>query len=622
MEPKDHNDRDIDIGIDQRDAARRPGQFPSVGLAIAAGAFSLVVAVGLIVCQVNQRTYRGDADLDEDPIFVEQFIELKVRLAENPRDEALKKELRRLDLEIRDGYFAAQDFIRRGAYLLLIGLVVFVLALKRAVVVHKLPPLPAREEGAVDRDAASQALGRRAVMVTGVALLGGALALAAMESIELVVPVGTGESPKVVPEVAAGDSGFDGNESPRGATVAADTTPPSQEEIACNWPRFRGPGGLGISPYLNIPEHWDGESGEGILWKTEIPLPGHNSPVVWEGRVFLSGADEQLKEVYCFDDATGEILWQRLVENVPGIPADELEVMEDTGYAASTMACDGARVYAIFVDGDTACFDFEGKRLWARNMGPPDNTYGYATSLTFCRDLLLIQYDQGAEDDDQAVLFALDVSTGSTVWKHVRPVAGSWTSPIVIDTGSEEQIITCADPLVIAYEPSTGEVLWQANLLGTDVAPSPIYANGLVYVIQPYTALYALRTDGRGDVTETHLAWTAECGAPDICSPVSNGELIFLLTSMGELSCFETETGQLVWEEDLDAEFQASPNLVGEWILLLSQDGEMHRVKAARTFERSETVSMLGEMTLASPAFADGRIYIRGELNLYCIGKE
>lgn len=577
-------------GIDQEGTARR---FPSVGVAVAAGAFSLVVAILLLVSHFNQQTYRGDADLDEDPIFVERFIDLKLRLAKNPRDETLKQELRQLDLEIRDGYFAAQDFIRRGACLLFVGVLVFVLACKRAVKVRKLPPLPSKDSVDVDH-----APGRKAVTVTGLALLGGAFALAAMESIDLVIPA--------APAVSE-------------TKEVAREAPASREEIARNWPMFRGPGGRGISAYRNVPEHWDGESGEGILWKTEIPLPGHNSPVVWESRLFLSGADEEGKEVYCFDADTGEILWQQPVENVPGVPADDLAVMEDTGFAASTMACDGARVYAIFVDGDAVCFDFEGNRLWARNMGPQDNTYGYASSLAFHEELLLIQYDQGADDDDLAVLFALDVHTGSTVWKHVRPVAGSWTSPIVT---VEDQLITCSDPLVYAYEPSTGEVLWQAELLGTDVAPSPIFANGMVFVMQPYSALFALRTDGRGDVTETHLAWTADCNAPDICSPVSNGELIFLLTSMGDLSCFETETGKLVWEEDLDAEFQASPSLVGEWILLLSQDGEMIRVKAARTFERSETVSKLGEMTLASPAFTDGRIYIRGELNLFCIGKE
>jgi outer membrane protein assembly factor BamB len=608
--------------IDGEARLRQPGRFPSVGVAIAAGAFSLVVAVLLFMSQLNQKTYRGDADLDQDPIFVEQLMELKVRLAKNPRDETLKQELRQLDLEIRDRYFAAQDFIRRGAYLLLLGMAVFVLSLKRAVVVRKLPPLPSREAVEADQDAAGHALGRRAVTVTGLALLGGVLALAAMETIELVIPER--------PAVAVAEWGGGSEASNAGTPETSETpeisgtrqAPPSLEEIARNWSRFRGPGGLGISPYLNLPEKWDGESGEAILWKTEIPLPGHNSPVVWGKRVFLTAADEVSKEVYCFHADTGEILWQQPVENVTGVSAEELNIMEDTGYAASTMACDNARVYAIFVDGDVVCFDFEGNRLWIRNMGPQDNTYGYATSLTFYNELLLIQYDQGVDDDDLSVLFALDVQTGSMVWKHVRPVAGSWTSPIVIDTAIGAQVITCSDPLVIACEPTTGKVLWQANLMGTDVAPSPIYANGLVFVIQPYSSLFALRPDGQGDVTETHLAWTVDCGAPDICSPVSNGELIFLLTSDGAMTCIETETGNLVWEEELDADFQASPSLVGEWILLLTQDGEMIRVKAARNFERSETVSKLGEMTLASPAFAEGRIYIRGELNLFCIGKE
>ena len=611
MDKNKQTDKSVDQETAQDGQTRQPRRFPSVGLAVASGAFTLVVAVCLIVSHFNQQTYRSAAELDEDTLFVEQLAGLRRQIAENPRDEELKAKLRKLDFEVRDSYFAAQDFTRRGAYLLLVGVCVFVLALKRAIVVRQLPPLPSREAAQTDRDAADHTLGRRAVAITGLALLGGALALATMESIELVVPD--------EPEVVVGETGSGQPSEGSGVTPPA---PASQEELAKNWPRFRGLGGLGISPYLNLAAQWDGESGEGILWKTELLLPGHNSPVVWGNKVFLSGADEEGKEVYCFDGDTGDLVWRKPVDNIPRPLEEELDVASFTGYAASTMACDGARVYAIFADGDVACFDFEGNRLWARNMGPQDNTYGYASSLAFYQELLFIQFDQGEYDDDKSKLFALDVYTGVPAWEHTRPVAGSWTSPIVIETDTGAQVITCSNPWIFAYEPTTGEVLWQANLLADDPAPAPIYSGGLLLAIQPYMALYALRTDGRGDVTESHLAWDADCMAPDICTPVSNGELIFLLTSLGELACYETATGKMLWEDALDGEFQASPSLVGEWLWLLSQDGEMFRVKAARTFELSESVSSLGEATLASPAFADGRSYIRGEFHLFCIGKE
>ena len=573
-------------------------------IAAAAGIFSLVISGFLIVDFASRGGGHVDSLSAEGPLHSEALAELKARQGSDPQNSELKAEIRRLDLEVREGYFFGRDFLRRGGYLLLAVLLVFVLCLKRAAVLGRKVPVPDSVPIDPGEEIRSRVKARRAVAIAGAAMAASAFALGSMKETELVEP-----PPAKTVALPAGDQPVEESLPPDGETAA-------------RWPRFRGPGGLGIAACENVPERWDGPSGEGILWKSEVPLPGHNSPILWGSRLFLSGADEEVKEGFCFHADTGKLLWRRPVGNVPGNRGEAIDVMEDTGYAASTMACDGSRVFAIFVDGDAVCFDMKGERLWARNMGTPDNIYGYATSLALHGNLLLVQYDHGAPDDDLSVLHALEAGTGETVWRDDRPVAGSWTSPIVIDAGESKQLITCSDPLVIAYDPGTGERLWQAELMGTDVAPSPIYAAGMVFVIQPYEALHALRIDGRGDVTETHLAWTADCNGPDICSPVCSGELIFLLTTMGELSCYETTTGELVWTHDMGDAFQASPTLAGEWLLLLSEKGTMYRVKAAREYEADETVSELGERALASPAFSEGRIYIRGIENLYCIGKE
>jgi outer membrane protein assembly factor BamB len=155
--------------------------------------------------------------------------------------------------------------------------------------------------------------------------------------------------------------------------------------------------------------------------------------------------------------------------------------------------------------------------------------------------------------------------------------------------------------------------------LGTDVAPSPIYADGLVIAIEPYVKLVAIQPDGRGDVTQTHIAWRDETDAPDICSPVGNSELIFSLTTFGTLSCYKVTDGTKLWEKDVEGSFQASPSLVGDRLYLLNEKGVMFIVEAGekhRELARCE----LGEACYASPAFTDGRIYIRGIENLYCIG--
>ena len=357
------------------------------------------------------------------------------------------------------------------------------------------------------------------------------------------------------------------------------------------------------------------------MWKTAVPLPGHNSPVLWENRIFLSGANKQKRQVYCFDAVSGKLLWQADMIN-PASAADKtLDMYEDTGYAASTVATDGSRVFAIFPTGDVGCFDFEGKKLWSRNLGTPDSMYGYASSLAVYQNLLLIQYDQATADDNKSRMIALDTFSGMTVWETNRPVPGSWTSPIVVKIAEQSQLITCADPWVIAYNPASGAELWRADCLGTDVAPSPIYAGGLVFGIRPYSSLVAIKPTGQGDVTKTHIAWKATDNIPDIGSPVSNGELIFLLETYGILTCYKVSDGTKLWEQDLETSFMASLSLAGDRLYMLSEKGVMFIAKVGSEYVEL-TKSPLGEKCYSSPAFADGRIYIRAAENLYCIGDE
>lgn len=445
--------------------------------------------------------------------------------------------------------------------------------------------------------------GKTAILQIGLLLIGGALAL-------VVASAGGGRQ-----ESRAAVEG-----SPEALVEQAHD--PGPEGIAANWPRFRGPGGLGRTSDGNTPFSWDGRTGNGILWKTPVPLPGRNSPVVWGGRVFLTGATAQKQEVYCFDAGSGRLLWRRAVDAVGPHAVEAPEVQEDTGFAAPTVATDGQRVYAIFATGTVVCFDLAGSGLWVRNLGRLVNVYGHASSLTMYRNLLLVLLDQGSADDGLSALLAIDGRTGHPVWRAPRRVPASWASPIVISTEmGEQQVITCASPWVIAYNAASGEELWRVDCLGEDVAPSPIYAGGLVFAVQEGGDLVAIRPTGRGDVTDTHIAWTGYEGLPDICSPVSNGELVFLLTSDGGmLTCYDVSDGQVVWEKNLDASFFASPSLVGDRLYLLSQKGTMFMLEAGREYKELGRAE-LGEPAYTSPAFVAGRIYIRGEKHLYGIGR-
>lgn len=549
------------------------------GVAVVAGAFSVII-LGLLVLNYLQIKLL-------DPIRTERLENLKLQLLEQPKNEQLISEIRQLDLQLRKDTINRLQFSQRAALLLLGAVAVFLLGIKTAKALKEKPPHPSSTVADQQTVQIRRAILARWFTVAGLTILVlGAMFFINTQKIDF---------------------------------TKAGLSYPSDEEIAKNWAGFRGPQGSGVSAYTNIPTKWDGKSGESIIWKMPVPLPGHSSPVVWNDRIFLSGANKQNRQVYCFDAISGKLLWQRDVINPSAVVGKPIDMDDETGYAAPTVATDGSRVFAIFPTGDVGCFDFKGKKLWSKNLGTPDSNYGYSSSLAVYQNLLLIQYDQASADDNKSRMIALDTFSGMTVWQTNRPVPGSWTSPIVVKIIGQSQLITCADPWVIAYDPANGAELWRVDCLGTDVAPSPIYAGGFVFGIRPYKSLVAIKPTGKGDVTQTHIAWKAPDNIPDICSPVSDGKLIFLLESYGILTCYRVSDGMKLWEKNLESAFMASPSLVGDKLYLLNEKGVMSIAKVGNEYTEL-TKNSLGEKCYASPAFADGRIYIRTVENLYCIG--
>lgn len=568
------------------------------GMALVSGVFTLIVACMLIQNYLVDQWGLPDKEL----LYSEELAQKKLLLDRDPRNETLKQEIRSLDLALRRDYFLRRQVIERGKYLLLAGTAIFLLASKRVASGARRKRSVRRRTDRVEIEIRTLTQSRNAVVGFGFIVLAGVMILAFMPSVDL------GET-----QVDSAQAGSD--------RMPAEPEYPAWEVVQMNWPYFRGPGGHGVSIHEKTPLKWNETNHEGILWKSEVPLPGHNSPIVWGDRVFLSGANETGKEVFCYAAQNGELLWRGSVSAIPAAMTRDMTVFADTGYAASSMACDGTRVYAIFVDGDLGCFTLDGQSVWMKNLGIPENTYSFATSLIVYQNLLLIQYDQGAVEDNLSMMLALDGRSGQVVWQTKRPVANTWTTPVLIDTGQGMQLITCSEPWVIAYNPLSGEELWRADLLGSDLVPSAAFAQGLVLAVKPYESLFALRPSGRGDVTETHLAWSAECNAPDVCSPVTDGARVYLMTSTGLLSSFDVQTGALVWEHEFNETFQASPCIAGGRLYLISQQGNAYTVKTASTFELGET-SSLNASILATPAFLDDRIYIRGENHLYGIGYE
>lgn len=562
------------------------------GIAIVSGIFSFIVLMVLVYTFATEQ-----AGLPEqERIYSSALADAQARLIQEPTNAELKQEIRRLDLALRQDFFERRAVNERGKWMLVIGMVLFLLSLKKTCALQRSRAKRRKKEKDPNREVVRLGLARKAVTVSGLSLTGAFVALAMTPGVTLPVA----DESEAMPAMAA----F-----------------PTNEEIEANWTQFRGPYSMGNAYSDEFPTTWNSETGEGILWQTEISLPGACSPIIWENKILLSGATENEKAIFCVDIDTGEMLWRGDIGPVPGPPPDpELDVYSGTGWAAPTMATDGRRAFAIFADGILVAFDLDGNRVWAKNLGAPDSIYAFATSLICYEDKVILQFDQGMPEDGISFLYAFDSATGNAVWQTPRPVGNSWTSPITIETDDGTQIITSSEPWVIGYDPDSGEELWRADLMGVDVAPSPVYAGGMVLVIKPNERMYAIRPDGRGDVTETHVEWDVSCFAPDITSPVATDELVFLQTTMGYIVCHDIATGEELWDHDHDNSFQPSPILAGEWVYSQSEVGEMYRVKATREFETAEQLGFIDEYIRATPAFLNGRIYIRGEENLYCIG--
>lgn len=592
--------------------------------AVVAGVFTAVVSALLLV-DYNRRQAK-------DPLEDDQYKALKAELARLPQDEGLKDRIRALDLRLREEYFRRRRFAAAGTWLLLGGIAVLLVAAKSASAIRRKLPMPESQEIHQDTETRAMRVARWAVGIVVVVLAGTTIALNvgfrsplprdAGQLAALPRPDTTGrQGPAVVP----GSSATIGETQLAGPPVPPDKPYyPSAQEIRAGWLRFRGPGGGGVSQFENVPESWDATSGEGIVWKAPVPLPGNNSPVVVGEFVFLSGADAERREVLAFDAHTGALRWRRAVPGTPESTAEPPEVSDDTGYAAPTTTTNGRWVFAMFANGDVASYDFGGNLVWVRSLGMPDNCYGHASSPILYDNLLLIQFDQGGSAKDQkSKLLALDAATGETVYEVPRPVPNSWPTPIVIDYAGRHQLITCADPWVIAYDPANGSEIWRADCLSADCGPSPVFADGVVHVGNEYCQWSAIRVDGKGDVTESHVAWTGEDGLPDMCSPLVTSEYLFLLASWGSLTCYDSHSGELLWFKDFDASFVSSPGWAKGRVYLFGGEGKGWVVQPSREEEKVKVVAEtdLGEECVTSPAFQDGRIYIRGKEHLFCIGE-
>lgn len=561
---------------------KRLGYQIARSVAVVSGIFMLIFSILVLVNYFQTKT--------TDPLNSPALTTLIGQMEDRPDDQALKEQIRALDLLVRKAYFTTQWQIRMGGYLIFGSFIVLIVSLRTmGQLKRKLPVVDDQPENVW----ASAGLTRKRMTIAGLSVM--------LISI-IVVILSHSELNEIQSQMV------DQN----GASEQFATNFPSDDNLRQNWPGFRGPYGIGIASFDDVPTDWDGSSGRNILWKIETPLPGMNSPIRWDNRLFVSGADEARRQVYCFDTETGEMHWQKDVLDIPGSTDEIPEVSYETGYAAPTMATDGQYVYAIFANGDLVCLDFEGNQIWAKSLGIPQNIYGYSSSLIIYQNRLIVLFDQATG----GALYAFNTRSGRIEWQTSRENMMTWASPICVNTGNRFEIIINASPAVASYDPSTGRTLWSIEGMNVDAAPSVAYADGWAYAVNEYAFLWAIKLEDPPQIGWENIDYLSE-----ISSPVANEKFLFVATSYGDLICFDAKTGDRYWVESFDDGFYSSPILVQDKVYVMDYEGVMHICYAEEEY-RPISHSELGETSFCIPAFDDHRIYIRGETHLYGIGHE
>jgi len=406
---------------------------------------------------------------------------------------------------------------------------------------------------------------------------------------------------------------------------------------ASDWPEFRGPwknghaSAPGDTDPIGLPITWS--ETENVAWKTAIPHVGWSTPVVMDGQVWLTTATPDGHEFFaiCVDAGTGEIRFNEKLFH-----ADHPEPLGNpmNGYASPSPVLERGRVYVHFGSYGTACLDTKTfEVLWKRNDLPCRHYRGPGSSVILFEDLLILTMD----GVDVQYVVALDKATGQTVWKTDRTadwddldedgkprlegdMRKAYSTPLVVEVNGTRLMLTVGAKAVYGYDPRTGRELWKVNTPGFSGAASPIYGQGLAFMISGFgkTELLAVRPDGRGDVTDTHVAWKTASMVPQTPSPVVVGELFFMINDTGNLTCLEAATGKQLWRERVRGNFAASLLYADGNVYCFSREGRATVFKAARQYELVAT-NTLDSGFMASAAVWGKALFLRTKEHLYRI---
>ncbi len=397
--------------------------------------------------------------------------------------------------------------------------------------------------------------------------------------------------------------------------------------LAENWPGFRGPGRQGISGETKVPTAWS--TTENIAWKIAIEGKGWSSPIVWGDRVFVTTAIEegQSFRLICLDRKTGVIVWNNEIVRQAAKPGNA-----NNSFATATPVTDGSSVFVLAADGTLAAVSFEGKVRWRYQEFPYFSEHGLGMSPILYDDLLIVALDHtnpgknnkpGLEEPwDKAVIVALDQQTGQVRWKGKRGMSRiGYAVPTILNVGGVDQLISPAGDVVQGFDLKTGKLIWTAANPGYSLVPSPVIGEGLVFASSGFDigVLRAVRPDGKGDVTKTHIAWESKDDVPRIPSLLYVRPNLYSLSETGILRCLEGATGKEVWRQRIGGKFSASPVWVEGKLYLLSESGKTIVAEASPQY-KLVAQNELNEKCCASPAVSQGNLFIRSEKALYCVG--
>lgn len=409
--------------------------------------------------------------------------------------------------------------------------------------------------------------------------------------------------------------------------------------LAGNWPNWRGPDNQGHSPEANLPLTWSDK--DNVKWKVPLPDQGNSTPVIWGDRIFLTQASEKKdwppkpgnggvasahkRSLWCLSRADGKVLWKK------DVIYPELESTHPTNpFCSASPVTDGARVVVSHGSAGLFCYDFNGKELWKRDLGKFEHIWGNASSPILYGDLCILWCGPG----ERQFLLAVHKQSGKPVWETPIPGGkygqkgegwlGSWCTPIIITVDDHDEMIVGVPEKLKGFDPKTGKELWSCDGLGKLVYTSPVAGNGVIVMMSGFHGpALAVRTGGKGDITNTHRLWLHKTRNPQrIGSPVVVGDHVYILNDSGEPTCYELKTGKEVWqvkERPAGGAWGSMVHAAGR-LYVTTSNGDTLVFAASPQYQLLARNRLGGEMVRASLVPSNGEVFLRTYKHLWCIG--